>query len=158
MIHGYRDLRIWQLGMSLVEDVYRVTAEFPRAELFRLSSQMQRAAVSVPANIAEGFTRGYTREYMHHLAIAHGSLAELATHAEIARRLRYLSPTSATQLLTDAELLSRRVRALRTSLADAMRDRAAALPSDYPSLIPHPPSPPPCVRSSSPTAARSRYA
>ena len=126
--------------MSLVEDVYRVTAEFPRAELFRLSSQMQRAAVSVPANIAEGFTRGYTREYMHHLAIAHGSVAELATHAEIARRLRYLSPTSATQLLTDAELLSRRVRALRTSLADVMRDRAVLSPrTTHPSSpIPHP--------------------
>ena len=78
-IISYRDLRVWQAGIDLVEQVYRVTLEFPRREMFGLASQMQRAAVSIPSNIAEGHIRQHSREYLQHVAIAHGSLAELQT-------------------------------------------------------------------------------
>ena len=126
MIKGYRDLRIWQQSMSLVQAVYQVSADFPRAELFGLTGQMQRAAVSVPANIAEGQARGYTGEYIHHLAIAHGSLAELATHVEVARRLGYVSTATAEHLIHETDAVGRQIQSLRTSLADAMKQRAVS--------------------------------
>ena len=102
--------------MALVEDVYKVTRAFPRSEVFALASQMQRAAVSVPANIAEGQARGYRAEYAHHLAVALGSLAELLTHIEIARRLGYVTAAEATRLADRADALRRQVNALRITL------------------------------------------
>ena len=84
---SYRDLRVWNEAIELVEHVYRVTQEFPKHETFGLTSQMQRAAISVPANIAEGNTREHRKEYLHHVALAQASLAELGTHLEIAARL-----------------------------------------------------------------------
>ena len=119
-ITSYRDLRVWQASMSLVEEIYRLTREFPLSELYGLTSQMQRAAVSVPSNIAEGHTRSYTREYLHHVAIAHGSLAELETQIEIALRLGYLTPERAEGLTEDAMVLSRQLNALRIALADRL--------------------------------------
>jgi len=87
-ITSFRDLRVWQLAMDLVELVYRLTRSFPRNEIYGLASQIQRAAVSVPSNIAEGHTREHTKEYLHHLSMSQASLAELETHLEIAIRLR----------------------------------------------------------------------
>ena len=112
--------------MDLVEDVYRATLAFPRTEVFALASQMQRAAVSVPSNIAEGQVRGYTGEYTHHLAIAHGSLAELLTHVEIALRLGYLTSEEAAQLATKAESLSRQINSLRVALGTKYPQSASA--------------------------------
>ncbi len=80
MVKSYRDLRVWQAAMNLVEQVYRLTRAFPKQETYGLSSQMQRAAVSIPSNIAEGHTREHLKEYLHHLSIAQASLAELETH------------------------------------------------------------------------------
>ena len=88
-IHSFRDLRVWQLAMEVVELVYRLSRSFPRSEVYGLSSQIQRAAVSVPSNIAEGHTREHTKEYLQHLSIAQASLAELETQLEIAIRLKY---------------------------------------------------------------------
>src|SRR4051794_26869316 len=101
-ITSFRDLRVWQAGMTLVERVYQCTARFPSSEVFGLSAQMQRAAVSVPSNIAEGHTRAYTREYLHHVAIALGSLAELQTQIELALRLGFVEPQLGTGLLEEA--------------------------------------------------------
>ena len=126
MITSYRDLRIWQQGVSLVEGVYGATRAFPRSELFGLMGQMQRAAVSVPANIAEGQVRGYTGEYVHHLAMAHGSLAELLTLIEIALRLGYLTAEDAAQLANKAESLSRQINALRGALGTKYPQSASA--------------------------------
>jgi four helix bundle protein len=88
--------------------------------LFGLSSQMRRAAVSVPSNIAEGHTRAYTREYLQHVVIAHGSVAELITQIEIAADLGYIDSTDAAELSTQADALSRQLNALRTALADRL--------------------------------------
>jgi four helix bundle protein len=83
-IQSFRDLRVWQAGMNLVTAVYQLTRTFPREELYSLTSQMRRAAVSVPSNMAEGHTRESSKEYLHHLSIAQASLAELQTQLEIA--------------------------------------------------------------------------
>jgi len=88
---SFRDLIVWQKGMLLVEETYRWTRTFPREELYGLSDQMRRAAVSVPSNIAEGYGRQSTQDYIRFLLIARGSLYELRTQAEIARRLGFVS-------------------------------------------------------------------
>lgn len=88
---SYRDLLVWQKGIELVLKVYEFTDCMPDKERYGLCSQMQRAAVSVPANIAEGHGRNSTKEFMRHLSIAKGSLAELETHVIIAVKLNFLS-------------------------------------------------------------------
>ena len=84
-IKTFRDLVAWQRGVDLTDVVYRLTSIFPDDERFGLVSQMRRAAVSVPANVAEGYGRGRRAEYIRHLEIARGSLFELQTHVEVAR-------------------------------------------------------------------------
>ena len=87
----HQRLDVWQQAMLLVKEVYSATASFPAAEMFGLTSQMRRAAVSIPANIAEGAARTGDKEYLHFLSIARGSLSELDTHIQIAVMLGYLS-------------------------------------------------------------------
>lgn len=88
--HG---LRVWQLGMQLTEEVYQITQHFPPSEVYGLTSQMRRAAVSVPSNIAEGAGRESDQEFIRFLIIARGSLSELETQCLIAQRLGYLQQT-----------------------------------------------------------------
>lgn len=76
-ISSYRDLNVWQLGMQLSEQIYRITRNFPKEERYGLTSQIRRAIVSVPANIAEGHAKAFTKDYIRHIAIAIGSLADL---------------------------------------------------------------------------------
>jgi len=87
---NHRSLKAWQQAVALVEHVYTVTRAFPKEELFGLTNQMRRAAISVPANIAEGAARAGTKELLQSLSIAAASLSELDTHVEIAMRLGYL--------------------------------------------------------------------
>ena len=87
----YRDLDVWQKSVELVVNVYTLTKTFPDSERFGLIPQMQRAAVSIPANIAEGYGRAHRREYVQHLSIAKGSLAELETHLIISGKLKYVT-------------------------------------------------------------------
>ena len=112
----YSDLRVWQEGMDLVTEVYRVTRGFPAEEKFGLASQMQRAAVSVPSNIAEGRGRKSTRAYTNHLSIAFGSLMELETQIQIALRLAYAAEDDATQLLAKTNDVGKMLSALKNSL------------------------------------------
>ena len=86
----YRDLDAWKLGMDLVEHCYRVTAIFPKSELYGLTSQMRRAAVSIPSNLAEGHCRHSTKVFINHVDIALGSHGELETCIELAGRLASL--------------------------------------------------------------------
>jgi four helix bundle protein len=90
-IRSHRDLIVWQKAMDLVEAVYKPTASFPKEETYSLTSQIRRAVVSTPANIAQGQGRRLAKEYLYFLANARGSLLELDTHLEIATRLKYLS-------------------------------------------------------------------
>lgn len=112
-MEGYRELVVWQKGVELVISVYRVTATFPKSEIFGLASQMQRAAVSVPSNIAEGNALRQTKAYLRHLSIASGSLAELETQLEIAERLGYLANHS---LILQANEIGRMLSSLRQKL------------------------------------------
>ncbi|MBI3661963.1 MAG: four helix bundle protein [Acidobacteria bacterium] len=89
-IKSYRDLVVWQKAMDLVVESYQLAKKLPHDELYGLVSQIRRAAVSVPANIAEGHGRRRLGDYLHHLSIASGSLTELETHLLIAVRLKYL--------------------------------------------------------------------
>lgn len=89
--NGYQDLLVWQVGMDLVEDTYKITQLFPPHEKFGLSSQMRRASVSIPSNISEGYYRKTTADFLQFLHISYGSAAELETQALISLRLNYLS-------------------------------------------------------------------
>ena len=115
-ISSFRDLRVWQAGMDLAEHVYCLTGTFPKHELYGLAGQMQRAAVSVPSNIAEGHTKEHSKEYLQHLSIASASLAELETQLELAARLKYLSLEQLHQTLEQAASLGRQLYELRNAL------------------------------------------
>lgn len=94
-VKSYRDLQAWTKAMDLVEQIYRLAQTLPAEERYGLTSQIQRAAVSVPANIAEGHGRVHRGDYVHHLSIARGSLMEVETHLALAVRLNLLDRESA---------------------------------------------------------------
>lgn len=121
-IKTYRDLEAWQLAMELVEQVYRLCSELPSNERYGLASQMQRAAVSIPANIAEGYWRGHRREYARFLSIARGSLAELETHTTLAVRLGLVSRNAGVQLWELAQRVGQVLNALLRALRREARD------------------------------------
>lgn len=112
----YKNLETWQQGMDLVETCYRVTASFPRSELYGLTSQLRRAAVSIPANVAEGHCRRTTKVYANHLSIAHGSHGELETCLELACRLGFLTKAENQKLLTSSDTVGRLLNGLYNSL------------------------------------------
>ena len=87
----YRDLEVWKQGMDLVEDCYKVTASFPKSELYGLTSQLRRAVISIPSNVAEGRSRKSTKAFRNHVSIALGSHSELETCLELATRLGFMS-------------------------------------------------------------------
>src|SRR5437660_1267087 len=115
---GFRDLRVWKDGMDLVEQVYRLTRDFPKQELYGLANQLRRAAVSIPSNIAEGQTRSHVKEFLQFLSMAQGSLAEVQTQIELAGRLNFLSPEQIEPALQHADSLAKQLYALRYSLTD----------------------------------------
>lgn len=113
---NYRDLIAWQRAMDLVEVVYLESASRPIEERFGLTAQMRRAAVSVPANIAEGQGRSICGEFLNHLSVAHGSVRELETHAMIASRLKFIEQGAVNRILEGAAEVGRLVSALGTAL------------------------------------------
>jgi four helix bundle protein len=116
-IRSHRDLIVWQKAMDLVTTVYRLTEDFPKSELYGLTSQIRRSAASIPANIAEGQGRRLAGEFMQFLANARGSLLELDTHLEIAVRLGMLSTESHStfmeQLIEVRKLLNGLMRSIK---------------------------------------------
>ncbi|HXH62366.1 MAG TPA: four helix bundle protein [Fimbriimonadaceae bacterium] len=123
---AYRDLEIWRLGMDLVERVYVATREFPKHETYGLSSQLRRAASSVPANIAEGYGRGTRAALANSVRTARGSLAEVETFLELACRLGYLSKDQLDELNGLADSLGRKTYMFIKSLGQpAVKETAA---------------------------------
>jgi four helix bundle protein len=118
LINSYRDLRVWQDAMTLAEACYRLTREFPRDELFGLTSQIRRAVGSVPANIAEGHGRENTGSFVQYLRISQGSLKELETHLLLAERVGILPVLDLQPVLAQCESLGKMLRALIRSLQD----------------------------------------
>ena len=115
-IRSHRDLIVWQKAMDLVVSVYRETEAFPKTEIYGLTSQVRRAAVSVPANIAEGQGRRLAGEYIQFLAHARGSLLEVDTHLEIASRLGFVSPTTYSNLTDQLQEVRKLLNGLLRSL------------------------------------------
>ena len=109
---SYKDLEVWQKAMDLVIECYQFTQNFLKSEVYGLTNQLQRAAVSVPANIAEGQGRQYDTEFIQFLYIASGSLTELETHIQIALRLGYISSDNANRLLSKAAEVGRLLNGL----------------------------------------------
>ena len=109
---SYRDLRVWQDAMSLAEECFRLSRQLPREEVYGLSSQIRRAAVSIAANIAEGHGREQNRPFIQSLRIAQGSLKELETHLILIERVRMAAPETVGPLLTHCDTLGRMLRGL----------------------------------------------
>ena len=116
MGQSYRDLIAWQKGIDLVTEIYRLTQQFPREELYGLSKQFRRAAVSVPSNIAEGQVRFSPKEFHHFLATARGSLVEIETQIIIAEKLKYLEPETCRSMLERTAELGRVLNGLIASI------------------------------------------
>ena len=113
-MEGHRDLDVWQKAMRFVTDVYQVTQSFPGEERYGLSSQLRRAAISVPSNIAEGCGRSSTREFALFLCHARGSLLEVETQLEIARNLGYLPEDKFNEVLSESNRIGRMLNGLRS--------------------------------------------
>ena len=115
-VRSFRDLDVWKDGIALAEAVYETTRSFPEDERFGLTSQLRRAAVSVPSNIAEGWGRNSRADYLRFLHIARGSLFEVATQVEIAQRVGLLAEDQADRIEQVGTLCGKRLNRLITSL------------------------------------------
>jgi four helix bundle protein len=115
---SYKELEVWKLSMDLSVYIYKITIEFPKYELYGLSSQLRRAVVSLPSNIAEGASRHSTKEFIQFLFIANGSLSEVETQLEIAHKLEYLmsleDPTNRIKLIR--KMLINLIKSLQNKL------------------------------------------
>lgn len=118
----FRDLDVWKQGMNLVEACYKATGAFPRSELYGLTGQLRRAAVSIPSNVAEGHGRRTTKAYMNHVSIAIGSHAEFATCIELAGRLGFLPPTERERITIQSDSVGRLLFGLHRALARKIPD------------------------------------
>lgn len=126
---GHRGLKVWQRAMDTAAAVYQYTSTFPPEERYGLTSQMRRAAVSVPSNIAEGYGRGGL-DYARFVSIAYGSLLELETQVELASRFEYAAAEPTTELLGLCSEVGKMLNGLRTSLAKRARPEPRTLTPD----------------------------
>lgn len=121
-VKSYEELDVWKLVMELVEKIYQLTEYFPKKEQYRLVDQLCRAAISVPSNIAEGSMRNTTKDYIRFLAIAQGSIAEMETQLNLAKRLRYADVIS----LEQTTFLTRRVGKMLNGMAFSLQQKIRA--------------------------------
>ncbi|MDE3038099.1 MAG: four helix bundle protein [Pseudomonadota bacterium] len=115
-VKSYRDLRVWQEGRILVKEVYRAVKAFPKEEIYGLTSQIKRSAVSIPSNIAEGSSRRSTQEFLRFINIATGSLAELETQLILANDLEFMDSDMLEKLLQRTDNISRMSQGLYDAL------------------------------------------
>ncbi|MDR1999936.1 MAG: four helix bundle protein [Zoogloeaceae bacterium] len=113
---GYRDLKVWQAAMQLAEAAYRLSAAFPKHEVYGLVSQIRRSAVSVPSNIAEGHGRNSLKEFVYFLGVALGSLAELETQLMLSCQVGYLKQEAINAILQISDETGKMIRGLQKSL------------------------------------------
>jgi len=106
-VKDYKDLKVWQKGIEIVDKIYSLTAKFPKEETYGIVSQMNRASVRIPSNIAEGFVRHHTKEYKQFLYISLGSCAELDTQLIISHRRKYITKKELEELTEDINHESR---------------------------------------------------
>ena len=120
-IRNYADLIAWQKAMTLAESVYKTTQQLPREERYGLTSQMRRAAVSIPSNIAEGEGRGSDGQLLHGLTISYGSLRELETQLLLSRRLRLLKETETSAMFEQCEEVGRLLNGLMRTVRNRIQ-------------------------------------
>jgi four helix bundle protein len=132
-VKHYRELIVWQKAMDLVELVYRATRYFPKEEMFGLTMQIRKAAVSIPSNIAEGQGRNTTREFMHFLSVARGSLQEMETQILLGERMTYLTAEQSGQVIG----LSSEVGRLMTGLLNSLSEKCSQALNQNPLATSH---------------------
>ena len=115
-VQNFRELRVWQHAIDLAFQVYQVTAKFPKDEIYGLTSQLRRAAVSIPSNLAEGAERKSKKEFLYFISNAQRSLAEVETQIIIAQRLEYISSALAAEIFESITSLTKQLHALSASL------------------------------------------
>jgi len=118
-ISSFRELHVWQKSMNLAERCYRMSRRFRRDDQLVLGHEIRKSCVSIPSNIAEGFGRHYTPEYIHHLRYSTGSSHELQTQVELGRRVEIVTEDEASMLIADAEEVGRMLHGLIGSLGRA---------------------------------------
>lgn len=119
-IKSFRDLEIWKRSMKLVEEIYNLTKTFTKDEIYGLTSQLRRSAVSIPSNIAEGFARFHNKEYRQFLYLSLGSCAELITQLIIASRLQYAPAKTIDTMIDETEQISKMTMSLIKRLSEAI--------------------------------------
>ena len=120
-IQDYKDLILWQKGMDLAERVYLLSAEFPKSEIYGLTSQIRRAVISIPSNIAEGHGRYSDKEFTYFLSVANGSLKEVETQLHLSLRLKYINETQFSPVFTLCCDVARLLNALRKKILSRIR-------------------------------------
>jgi four helix bundle protein len=123
-ISRFRELRAWQLGMDLTERVYLITNSFPKSEIYGLTSQIRRAAVSIPSNLAEGHGRTSTKEFLQFISIAYGSICELETQILLSHRLKYIETIDLEAISALLIETSKTIRGLQKAMKDKVDSRA----------------------------------
>ena len=118
-IRNYKDLNIWKRSIELVKNIYEVSNSFPKEELYVLTSQLRRTAISIPSNIAEGFSRFHNKEYRQFLYIALGSCAELETQIIIANYLKYLNDDRFNDIINESEVICKMISNLIKKINDS---------------------------------------
>jgi four helix bundle protein len=115
-VQSHKDLEVWQKAMGFVTTVYAITKQFPKEELYGLTSQIRRSAVSIPSNIAEGRSKRSTREFIRFVNIACGSAAELETQLMISHNLNYIASTELAPLINELSSIARMLNGLYSGL------------------------------------------
>ncbi len=113
---SYKDLKVWNKAMDLVEEIYKVSLIFPKEEQYGLTSQIRRSAISIPSNIAEGCERGSTKDFIRYINIAYASLAELETQVYLAERIKFINQLSTDALHDLINEIGKMLNGLRSSL------------------------------------------
>ena len=125
MVASYRDLTVWQRAMERAALVYELTARLPREEIYGLRSPLQRAAVSIPSNIAEEHAKESTKEYLRYLLVSRGSMAELETQVLLCQKLPLLSKEGVEHALIVSDEIGRMIRGLQQSLTKRLNKKRA---------------------------------
>jgi four helix bundle protein len=120
VVTSYRDLTVWQKAMDLAEMIFSLTAKIPREQIYGMSAQMQRAANSVPSNIAEGHARNSTKEYLYYISVSLGSIAELETQLMLCGRVKFLSEGEVTRALGLADEVGKMLRSIQRGLKEKL--------------------------------------
>jgi len=113
---SFRDLDVWKLSIEIVKNIYELTHKFPNSEIYGLTAQLRRSAISIPSNIAEGQGRNSAKEFKQFLSIALGSLAELETQLVISKEVNYLTEQDLSPLIIDLDIVRKMIKALSISL------------------------------------------